>query len=254
MNNSRLSTLQHIYIYLMISSRSISRLLNTVIRYESSGFVKGEQPYNLRWQWKWKHAYYTYPKDSYEHAYVKKPEDTPVTTYPFHTIIQDVMLRVFPTLKMYWNRRSRVMDSFQMFALPASFIFFTALHPLTFGFKMLAYISAILFYIRVRDKCVDPDFQEKFLRDMIHEHPKLGKLFKPETIHVLDHKIEYDAGYPDAAKFPEYNNKTWRFFNSDSGMCTGHFVMGDLQSNAVMTLKVLFPFISVQNNACSRKV
>jgi hypothetical protein len=60
----------------MISTTSAIRGLNTVIRYNKIEFRNGN-PYNLRWQWKFKPAYYTYPKDDYENTYVKKPEDTP---------------------------------------------------------------------------------------------------------------------------------------------------------------------------------
>lgn len=66
----------------------------------------------------------------------------------------------------------------------------------------------------------------------------MGKLFKPETIHILDHDIEWDQGYPCEKKFPEFKNKFWRFFNADTHMCTGHFKFGDLESGATMTLKV----------------
>lgn len=74
---------------------------------------------------------------------------------------------------------------------------------------------------------------------MIHEHPEIGALFKPETIHILDYDLEYDEGYPDEAKFPEFNNSVFRFFNSDTSMCTGFFKFGDLESGATMNLKVL---------------
>ena len=71
------------------------------------------------------------------------------------------------------------------------------------------------------------------------EHPEIGALFKPETIHILDYDLEYDEGYPDEAKFPEFNNSVFRFFNSDTSMCTGFFKFGDLESGATMNLKVL---------------
>lgn len=31
------------------------------------------KPYNKRWEFKWKHSYYTYPRDGEDHTYVKKP-------------------------------------------------------------------------------------------------------------------------------------------------------------------------------------
>jgi hypothetical protein len=35
-----------------------------------------------------------------------------------------------------------------------------------------------------------------WLRDMIHQNEELGKLFKPESIHVMDYDLEWDQGYP----------------------------------------------------------
>lgn len=63
---------------------------------------------------------------------------------------------------------------------------------------------------------------------MIHRHEEVGKLFKPETIHILDYDLEFDQGIPDENKFPEYKNKTWRFFNADAMFTTGHFKFGDV--------------------------
>ncbi len=37
---------------------------------------------------------------------------------------------------------------------------------------------------------------------MIHQNAELGKLFKPESIHILDNDIEWDQGYPCEKKFP----------------------------------------------------
>ena len=61
----------------MFSTRApaMSSLLST-LKYNKICYNNGN-PYNLRWQYKWRHAYYTYPKDTYEHTRVKKPEDTP---------------------------------------------------------------------------------------------------------------------------------------------------------------------------------
>ena len=96
-----------------------------------------------------------------------------------------------------------------------------------------------MFYTWMRDRCVDPDIKEAFLRDMIHIYPEISELFKTETIHILDYNLEYDEGIPDANKFPEYTNKLWRFFNANSGMCTGFFKFPDLETGATMNLKVL---------------
>lgn len=73
---------------------------------------------------------------------------------------------------------------------------------------------------------------------MIYNNEEISKLFQEESIHVLDYDMEYDSGIPCLEKFPEYDNKIWKFFNTDSGMTTGHFTFGDLESGATMNLKV----------------
>jgi hypothetical protein len=107
---------------------------------------------------------------------------------------------------------------------------------------MLTFFPLFIFYTRLRDKCIDPDIKEMWLRDFIHHNPELSKLFKPESIHILDHDIEWDEGYPCEKKFPEFKNKFWRFFNSDTHMTTGFFKFGDLDSGATMTLRVILYF------------
>ena len=44
---------------------------------------------------------------------------------------------------------------------------------------------------------------------MIYRNPAITKYFNEETIHVIDYDCEYDVGYPNVEKFPEYTNKVW---------------------------------------------
>jgi hypothetical protein len=48
----------------MQSTKQVIRGLTQQVRYNKISYTTGN-PYNLRWQYKWKHAYYTYPKDSH---------------------------------------------------------------------------------------------------------------------------------------------------------------------------------------------
>ena len=130
------------------------------------------------------------------------------------------------------------MDPFQMYFLPGYSLFFYQFSDLNIGFQLFTVLPWMMFYTRMRDKCADPDIKEVFLRDMIHQNEEISQLFSVETIHVLDYDLEYDAGYPDEAKFPEFKNKLFRFFNSDTHMATGFFKFGDLESGATMHLKV----------------
>lgn len=71
---------------------------------------------------------------------------------------------------------------------------------------------------------------------MIYNHPEIAKLFTVETMHVLDYNFEYDSGFPCEKQFPEFTNKLFRFWNADTSMATGHFVFGDVESGATMTV------------------
>ncbi len=177
----------------MISTKiaSQARQLTSKLQYNKIEWTNGN-PYNKRWQFKWKHAYYTYPKDNFEPTNVRKPEDTAEVRPPFFTYWQDLVLRIWPSFNTAWERRSRLQDPFQMYFLPGWSLFFYQFSDLNFGFKMFTVLPLMMFWTRMRDKCADPDIKETFLRDYIHQNPELNQLFKVETIHVLDYDLEYD--------------------------------------------------------------
>lgn len=87
----------------MISTRvsKSAASLTARLKYNKIEWTNGN-PYNLRWQSRWKHAYYTYPKDNYEHTNVKKPEETPEVRPPLYTYLQDVIFRTIPSFQTYW--------------------------------------------------------------------------------------------------------------------------------------------------------
>jgi hypothetical protein len=116
------------------------------------------------------------------------------------------------------------------------FIMTTPFAHLSLCIRALQITSILAFWTRWRDKSNDPEIEETFLRSMIHDNPRIQELFSVETMHVLDYECEY-SGFPDAEEFPEFNNKLFRFFNSDSNMTKGKFVFGDLESNATMVVK-----------------
>jgi hypothetical protein len=41
----------------------------------------------------------------------------------FWTTYQDIIYRVFPHLKLWYERSSRIQDTFQLYALPSNFLF-----------------------------------------------------------------------------------------------------------------------------------
>merc|ERR1712048_1293346 len=95
-----------------------------------------------------------------------------------------------------------------------------------------------IMYVRIRDKCMDPDLKETHLREMLYQNEEISKLFAEETIHVMDYDLEYVPGFMDTKKFPEYNNKLFRFFNTDTSQAKGHFVFGDVESGATMRVDI----------------
>lgn len=232
----------------MISTRRPAQSLLRAVRYNKVSWTTGN-PYNVRWQYKFKPAYYTYLKDNFEPTRVGKPEDSPAVRPPFYSYLQDLLYRVFPAFKTIYYRSERYQDPFQIYVLPSLSLMFYQFWDLAAGFKALTILPWMLFWTRIRDKTADPEINEVHLRDIIHENPELGALFKPETIHLLDYDMEYDTGFPSTSneatvcesKFPEFNNKFFRFFNNDTHMCSGFFKFGDLESGATLTLNVPLP-------------
>jgi len=51
----------------MMGSNMVFKSKQNKISWSSSN------PYNKRWEFKWKRAYYTYPRDGDEHTQVRKP-------------------------------------------------------------------------------------------------------------------------------------------------------------------------------------
>ncbi|EAR99458.2 transmembrane protein, putative (macronuclear) [Tetrahymena thermophila SB210] len=204
-------------------------------QYNQMGF-SSDNPYNKRWEYKWKHSYYTYPRD-YEHTEVRKPQDSKDVPPIYFAYYKDFVDRWLPGMNMWWQRRHRIFDKFNVYFLPGMSLFFYQFADLALGFKIMAAFPLFLAYTRIRDKTLDPDFKETYLRDMIYQNPEITKYFNEETIHVLDYEFEYLPGYLCPEKFPEYQNKTWQFFNTDTAQAEGFFKFGDVESGATMTLK-----------------
>lgn len=111
-------------------------------------------------------------------------------------------------MNMVWDRRHRIYDNVQLYVLPLSSLALYQFWDVSFGFKILTCLPLVLAYVRARDKTLDPDFKETYLRDMIYSNPEISELFNDETIHVLDYDCEYDVEV-DREKFPEYKNAMW---------------------------------------------
>lgn len=61
--------------------------------------------------------------------------------------------------RLWYERRTRIYDNFQIYFLPALSIAFYQFLDYGPGFKMMAVLPWLLFYTRLRDKTLDPDFK-----------------------------------------------------------------------------------------------
>lgn len=133
---------------MLFSSSSKSLLSLTTKLSKSKISWKSPSPYNVRWQYKWKPAYYTYPKEGHEHANQKTPENSKNTVPVFWAWFADVVYRWIPAFKCVWDRRQRCFDKFNVYFLPGSSVFFYQFAHLAFGFHVINYK---LEYINYRD-------------------------------------------------------------------------------------------------------
>ena len=161
--------------------------------------------YNRRYQWYFRHSYKTEPMGG-EPKFIQKPEDSPAHDSMLGGNVREYLNRYWPSLQLWLNRSHRISDSFNLYVLPSVIALGVLNWDLALGFKLMALMPATMLYTRSRNKVFDPEVQETFLRDMIHEDKKLGELFRVETTQVMDYDCEYDKGFPDAEEFPEFNN------------------------------------------------
>lgn len=156
---------------LQLRSLSGALLVDKSVRNKISW--KGPNEYNQRWQFKFKHAYYSYPRDGHEHTRVMRPEETRSVAPLFGAWIQDAISRVAPGLQCWWDRRHRMFDPFSVYFLPGTSLFFYQFFDITLGFKILTMLPWFLLYTRIRDKTLDPDFKETYI------HKSLSSFITP---------------------------------------------------------------------------
>lgn len=124
---------------------------------------KTNNPYNQRWQFKWKPSHYTYIRDGEEPTRVKTPEQSRDAAPLFYAWGADVLYRWMPGFQCWYDRRNRLSDNFNVYFLPLTSLFFYQFSHLALGFKVLTYLPWALLYTRIRDRALDPDFKETYL-------------------------------------------------------------------------------------------
>lgn len=98
---------------------------------------KSPNPYNQRWHFKWKPAYYTYPREGHEHTTQKTPEQTKDVAPLYWAYFADVVYRWIPGLNCVWDRRQRCFDKFNVYLMPFTSVFFYQFWHVALGFKVL---------------------------------------------------------------------------------------------------------------------
>lgn len=168
------------------------------------------QPYDKRWQNQFNHAYFV-ELDENELTGKPKPEDSRETAR-FMTSVLSAFDRRYKTLfSMFWARRNRVQSPFELYFLPGTALFLLQFWPLDWSFKILSLIPVLSLYTRVRDKCMDPECPETFLRDMLDNNEVVKKHFSVETMQTMDYQFDFTKGFPDEVEFPEFKNKYFSF-------------------------------------------
>lgn len=157
------------------SNRIVSGLIKS-IRYNEVHY-RTSNPYNVRWQYTFKPAYYSHINVD-EPTKVNKPEDTPAARPLFFNVFRDFCVRIIPGFNLYYQRFNRITDPFQIIVLPLYALLCLNLAPLSAGYYLMAALPITIFYTRMRDRCCDPPFTEPNLRDILHQNPELGPLFK----------------------------------------------------------------------------
>jgi hypothetical protein len=137
-----------------------SKSLTGQIKRNKVSYDNGNE-YNKRWQFKWKHAYYTYPRENL-HTRVMRPEETKTAAPIYGAWIADFCKRFLPGMQNVWDRRHRCYDTFNVYFLPGCSILAYQFWPLAFGFKLLTILPLCVLYTRVRDRTLDPDLKETY--------------------------------------------------------------------------------------------
>jgi hypothetical protein len=188
----------------VIQGQKLTKLCLRSFRYEIP------ETYNKRWQWEFKHAYYTHPKDP-EPVRVMKPEETSEHDGYAGSYFRHWKYRLSPGIRQLMNRSYRCATPYEMYLLPAMAFIPLQFATLDLGFRILTALPLLVLYTRIRDKLIDPKPEETFLLEMIHSNEIINKHFKVETMQILDHEIDYTKGFPCEEEFPEFKNKLFSF-------------------------------------------
>ena len=164
------------------------------------------QPYDKRWQWSFNNAYYCEPEEN-DPVGRPKPEDSKTHGSYMGTFKSHFERRFKNIFTLLYARRERLYNPFDLFVLPISTMFFLQFWDLHLGFKGFSMMLLLSMITRARDRVMDPQCPETYLREMIHKNEALKKYFAVETMQTMDFDFQYIPGYPNMEEFPEFDNK-----------------------------------------------
>lgn len=141
-----------------------------------------------------------------------------------------------PLMGKMCGNLSRCNTPLEKYMLPSLIAIGLINWPYAAFFKIGTFLSTSILMFRISNKIQKPEAPETFVREMLHTHSKLGELFKIETTSTLDFKNNHVKSYPDINKFPEFNNKIYKFMNNDGYFTEGEYTFGDVESNAVVKI------------------
>ena len=221
------------------SSSSLTRRPSRSILYDHG------QPYDKRWQGYFTYGNFTEPEED-DKTGRPLPEDSPEYLGFLGTFRSYARRRMRNALVLPWTRRGRLNTPFDKYFLPLWAFTLMQFWPLSFGFKFMTLIPVGTMIWRLKEKSADPAFPETYLRDMIQNHPELRKSFAVETMTTLDYDFDHIHEFPDINEFPEFDNRLYKFLNSDGNLGIGHFVFADVGSGA--TMRIDFQTMPVRGN------
>ena len=209
-----------------------SSLISKTLRKTSARAFTCKANYNKRFQDKFRHAYYNAPSE--EPVRKAAPLREPA---PYFQVFRNNFSQFYGQYNSEILKRSyRYNNKFNKYFLP-TWIALSGLNwDLGTSFKIMAIVPMVTLYTRIRDKGQAPEIPEHYLRELVHDNEKLGELFKVDTTSTINYQCEWLKEFPCEKKFPEFTNALFRFFSSDPSMTDGTITLGDVESNAVLSL------------------
>jgi len=177
-----------------------------------------------------------YGPDGFEKSSTdRNPDNFKYKSNLFHHTMWELRHIYGDALYQIFRRSHRLGDKCHTYVLPTVV---TSLYLLSS--QHIAFLNGFVWMFfatiaRTLSKTEEPRIDEIWMRDFLLSHEKIKKVLKVETMHVIDHVMEYDKGN-DNPYFPEYKGRLARFFNVDCNTCTGFIKFGDLESGAIITV------------------